>query len=48
MDGVKELLLPKRKGKNNVKASRGNGFKHKGCFGRAKTSKPSAVALPAA
>ena len=48
MDGVKELLLPKCKHKNNIKASRGNGLKNKGCFGRAKNSKRSAVALPAA
>lgn len=48
MDGIKELLLPKCKYKNNIKASRGNGFKHKGCFGRVKNSKQSAEALPAA
>lgn len=48
MDGVKELLLPKCKYKNNIKATRGNNFKNKGCFGRAKNSKQSAVALPAA
>lgn len=39
MDGEKELLLPKCKYKNNVKATRGNGFKHKGCFGRSEKSK---------
>lgn len=39
MDGIKELPLPKCKYKNNVKATRGNGFKNKGCFGRAKSAK---------
>lgn len=48
MDGEKELLLPKCKRKNNIKASRGNGFKNKGCFGCAKNSKQSAEALRAA
>ena len=44
MDGVKELLLPKCKYKNNIKASRGNGFKNKGCFGRAKSARALSAA----
>lgn len=44
MDGIKELLLPKCKYKNNIKASMGNGFKHKGCFGRAKSAKSFSAA----